>query len=77
MAEEGFDVALTDLALSEMSAVSKARYAVDIERGWLVDARWGRPEEVARVVTTLAQGLLPYTVGQAIRVDGGMSINKY
>ena len=65
------------LIATEMSAVSKARYDADIERGWLVTARWGRPEEVARTVTTLARGLLPYTVGQAVRVDGGMLINKY
>lgn len=65
------------LIATEMSSVSKARYDADIENGWLVVPRWGRPEEVGRVVTTLAQGLLPYTVGQAIRVDGGMLINKY
>lgn len=60
-----------------MSAVSRARYDAEIERGWLVQPRWGHPEEIGLVVSTLAQGLLPYTVGQVIRVDGGMSINKY
>lgn len=62
---------------TEMSAVSKTRYDAEIERGWLVVPRWGQPDEVGRVVATLAQGLLPYTVGQAIRVDGGMLINRY
>jgi NAD(P)-dependent dehydrogenase (short-subunit alcohol dehydrogenase family) len=62
---------------TEMSAPSKARYDQEIERGWLVMRRWGRPEEVGRVVATLAQGALPYTVGQAIRVDGGMLTHKY
>jgi NAD(P)-dependent dehydrogenase (short-subunit alcohol dehydrogenase family) len=62
---------------TEMSSVGKARYDAEIARGWLVNPRWGRPEEVARAVTTLAQGLLPYTVGQRIKVDGGMLINKY
>ncbi len=65
------------LIATGMSAVSKARYDAEIARGWLVDPRWGQPEEVARAVTTLALGLLPYTVGQAIAVDGGMSINRY
>ena len=59
-----------------MSAASRTRYDADIARGWLVQPRWGRPDEVARVVTTLAQGLLPYTVGQRIHVDGGMLIPK-
>ncbi len=62
---------------TEMSAVSKPRYDAEVKRGWLVQPRWGRPDEVGQVVATLAQGLLPYTVGQAIRVDGGMLINKY
>lgn len=62
---------------TEMSAVAKPRYDAEVARGWLVQPRWGQPDEVGRVVATLAQGLLPYTVGQAIRVDGGMLINKY
>ena len=62
---------------TEMSAVSKPRYDAEVKRGWLVQPRWGQPDEVGQVVATLAQGLLPYTVGQAIRVDGGMLINKY
>jgi len=62
---------------TEMSSVSKPRYDAQIANGWLVNPRWGRPEEVGRVVSTLAQGLLPYTVGQAIKVDGGMLINRY
>jgi NAD(P)-dependent dehydrogenase (short-subunit alcohol dehydrogenase family) len=39
--------------------------------------RWGEPEDAARVVLTAAQGLLPYTVGQAIRVDGVLLIPKF
>ncbi len=62
---------------TEMSSVSKPYYDAEIERGWLVVPRWGRPEDVGQAVSTLAQGLLPYTVGQAIKVDGGLLINKY
>ena len=68
---------LPGLIETEMSAVSRARYDADIARGWLVLPRWGQPQDVGRAVRTLAQGLLPYTVGQAVRVDGGMLINKY
>ncbi|WP_332742669.1 3-ketoacyl-ACP reductase [Hydrogenophaga sp.] len=62
---------------TDMSLASKAHYDAEIERGWLVNPRWGRPEEVGRTVSTLALGLLPYTVGQAIKVDGGMLIHRY
>ena len=57
-----YEVVIPGLIATEMSSVSKARHDADIERGWLINARWGWLEEVARVVTTLAQGLLPYTV---------------
>ncbi|WP_072803259.1 3-ketoacyl-ACP reductase [Rhodococcoides yunnanense] len=36
--------------------------------------RWGTPEDVARTVTTLATGLLPYTTGESIWVAGGVTI---
>jgi NAD(P)-dependent dehydrogenase (short-subunit alcohol dehydrogenase family) len=62
---------------TEMSAASKSHYDEAIERGWLVMPRWGKPEEVGRAVSTLALGSLPYTVGQAIKVDGGMLIHRY
>ena len=55
----------------------KARYGADIERGWLVDARRGRTDEVARVVSALAQGLPSHTVRQAVRIYGAMLINEY
>jgi hypothetical protein len=32
---------------------------------------------VATTVRTLATGGLPYSVGQAIRVDGGLLVTKY
>lgn len=71
-----YDV-MPGLIATEMSGASQAQYDADIARGWLVTPRWGRPEEVGRAVCTLAQGLLPYTVGQTIRVDGGLLINRY
>jgi NAD(P)-dependent dehydrogenase (short-subunit alcohol dehydrogenase family) len=39
--------------------------------------RWGQPSDVAATVRLLAEGRLPYTVGQAIAVDGGMTVPHY
>jgi NAD(P)-dependent dehydrogenase (short-subunit alcohol dehydrogenase family) len=39
--------------------------------------RLGQPSEVARIVVTLASGLLPYTSGQAIQADGGLLSVRY
>jgi len=79
LGEQGIGVyeVVPGLIETDMSSVSKAHYDTEIERGWLVLPRWGRPEEVGRTVSTLALGLLPYTVGQAIKVDGGMLIHRY
>jgi NAD(P)-dependent dehydrogenase (short-subunit alcohol dehydrogenase family) len=39
--------------------------------------RTGRTDDVAACVLTLAKGGLPYTVGQAIEVDGGLVMRRY
>jgi NAD(P)-dependent dehydrogenase (short-subunit alcohol dehydrogenase family) len=62
---------------TDMVAPSKAKYDKLIDEGLTVIKRFGQPEEVARVASTMAQGLLPYTVGQAIAVDGGLLSVRY
>ena len=62
---------------TEMVAPSKAKYDAMIEGGLTVIKRFGTPEEVARIVVTLANGLLPYTSGQAIQADGGLLTVRY
>jgi NAD(P)-dependent dehydrogenase (short-subunit alcohol dehydrogenase family) len=42
-----------------------------------VEPRWGTPEDVARTVRSMAAGLLPYTVGQEVRVDGGLLLKRF
>lgn len=65
------------IVFTEMTAPSKESYDRRIAEGLLVDPRWGQPEDVARVVRTLAAGLLPYTVGQDVRVDGGLLLTRF
>ncbi|MCW3610645.1 3-ketoacyl-ACP reductase [Burkholderia cenocepacia] len=62
---------------TEMTAPSKARYDALMENGLTAIKRWGTPKEVAVTVRTLATGGLPFSVGQAIRVDGGLLVSKY
>jgi NAD(P)-dependent dehydrogenase (short-subunit alcohol dehydrogenase family) len=62
---------------TDMVAPSKAKYDKLIDEGLTVIKRFGQPDEVARVASTMAQGLLPYTVGQAIAVDGGLLSVRY
>jgi NAD(P)-dependent dehydrogenase (short-subunit alcohol dehydrogenase family) len=65
------------LIATEMTLPSRARYETLVQEGGTVMKRWGEPDDVARAALTAAQGLLPYTVGQPIRVDGGLTIPKY
>ena len=65
------------MILTEMTAPSKVRYDKMIAEGLTVDQRWGTPEDVARVVRTMAAGLLPYTVAQDVRVDGGLLLTRF
>jgi NAD(P)-dependent dehydrogenase (short-subunit alcohol dehydrogenase family) len=40
-------------------------------------ARWGEPADVGRAVATAATGGLPFSVGQVVYVDGGLSQWSY
>jgi NAD(P)-dependent dehydrogenase (short-subunit alcohol dehydrogenase family) len=62
---------------TDMTAPSKAKYDAMIEAGLTVIKRFGTPDEVARIVLTLASGLLPYTSGQPIYADGGLLTVRY
>ena len=39
--------------------------------------RWGSPTDVAATVRSMAEGRLIYTVGQAVTVDGGLTIPRF
>ncbi len=55
----------------------KAKYDKLILEGDLLPIRrWGRPEDVAQAVVAVAQGLLPYSTGQVLDVDGGFHIRR-
>jgi NAD(P)-dependent dehydrogenase (short-subunit alcohol dehydrogenase family) len=60
-----------------MRAPAQTDCDAQIARGLTVVRRWGSPQEVARVVCPLASGALPYTVGQAIAVDGGLLMPRF
>jgi len=47
-----------------------------MEEGLLLQKRWGLPEDVGKAVRMLAGGDLPYSTGQVIMVDGGMSVGR-
>ena len=62
---------------TDMVKPSRAKYEALIESGLTTIKRLGTPEEVARIAVTLANGLLPYTSGQVIQADGGLSTVRF
>ena len=56
-----------------MTEPSREKYERFFADGGAPVPRWGEPDEVGRCVATLAAGDLPYTVGQAVLVDGGLA----
>jgi NAD(P)-dependent dehydrogenase (short-subunit alcohol dehydrogenase family) len=59
-----------------MTAVATAKYDRLIGDGLTPEARWGEPEDVGRAVAILAQGLMPFSTGDAFHIDGGLHIPK-
>ncbi|MCX5518103.1 3-ketoacyl-ACP reductase [Kaistia defluvii] len=47
------------------------------EEGLTLLPRMGQPEDLGRVVATLAEGALPYTTGQVISADAGMLVPRF
>jgi NAD(P)-dependent dehydrogenase (short-subunit alcohol dehydrogenase family) len=61
---------------TDMTAGVKEKYDRLIEGGLTVQKRWGFPDDVGSVVASLASGNFPYSTGQVIMVDGGLTIPR-
>jgi NAD(P)-dependent dehydrogenase (short-subunit alcohol dehydrogenase family) len=61
---------------TDMTAPSKERYDHLFANDGAPIPRWGEAADVGRVVATAASGDLPYTVGLAIPVDGGLGMRR-
>lgn len=61
---------------TDMTAGVTAKYDALFAQGIALQKRWGTPEDVGRAVAMLARGDLPYSTGQVISVDGGMTVQR-
>ena len=59
-----------------MTEKVKEKYDNLIAGGLVPMGRWGLPEDCAKAIYALCSGLLGYTTGQSIIVDGGMHIQR-
>lgn len=59
---------------TDMTKVSEGRLDQLIRDGISPIRRWGEAADVAKTVVTAAEGRLPFAIGQALLVDGGLTI---
>jgi NAD(P)-dependent dehydrogenase (short-subunit alcohol dehydrogenase family) len=61
---------------TDMIAAVETAYEEKIAAGLVPQRRMGEPQDVARVVRAIADGLLDYSTGQVINVDGGFQLRR-
>ena len=61
---------------TDMTAAVKEKYDKLFEGGLTVQNRWGQPDDVGKAVAALALGNFPYSTGQVIMVDGGLTLSR-
>ena len=61
---------------TDMTAGVTAKYDKLLGEGLAIQRRWGQPEDVGKAVPMLARGDLPYSTGQVIMVDGGLTVQR-
>ena len=52
------------------------KYDKLIAEGLCVQPRWGFPEDIGKSVAALARGDFPFSTGQVIMVDGGLTMPR-
>ena len=61
---------------TDMTSGVVEKYDKLFQEGISLQRRWGLPDDVGKVAAMLAQGNMPYATGQAIKVDGGLHIQR-
>jgi 3-oxoacyl-[acyl-carrier protein] reductase len=61
---------------TDMTSGVKDKYDRLIEGGLTLEKRWGTPSDIGKIVAALAKGEIPYSTGQVIAADGGLTIHR-
>mgnify|MGYP006425142491 CR=1 FL=1 len=61
---------------TDMTAGVKEKYDKMLAEGLCVQSRWGNPKDTGKAVAALARGDFPYSTGQVIMTDGGLTIPR-
>ena len=62
---------------TDLTSVVKDKYDdLILEQGITPIRRWGQPQDVGKAVVAIAEGLLPFSTGEVINVDGGFHLSR-
>ena len=61
---------------TDMTSENLNKYQKLLENGLSIQPRVGQPEDVGKVVMSLVDGNFPYSTGQVIMVDGGITVPR-
>jgi len=61
---------------TDMTSAVHEKYDKLFKAGTAIQNRWGQPEDIGKVAASLVTGCMPYSTGQVVMVDGGMTIQK-
>jgi 3-oxoacyl-[acyl-carrier protein] reductase len=62
---------------TDLTVVVQDKYdRLILEQGLTPIRRWGEPEDVGKAVVAIAEGLLPFSTGEVINVDGGFHMHR-
>jgi NAD(P)-dependent dehydrogenase (short-subunit alcohol dehydrogenase family) len=64
------------IVATDMTGPVKEKYDRLIAEGLTPIKRWGLPEDVGKAVVAIAEGLLPFSTGEVINVDGGFHLRR-
>lgn len=78
LADEGINVyeVRPGIIKTDMTKTVTDKYDKLIAEGLLPIKRWGYPEDIAKAVSVFASGMLSYSTGDIINVDGGFHIRR-
>jgi NAD(P)-dependent dehydrogenase (short-subunit alcohol dehydrogenase family) len=61
---------------TDMTAGVRQKYDDLFANGLAIQQRWGVPSDIGKVAAAMATGCMPYSTGQVVMVDGGMTVPR-
>ena len=79
LAKENINVynILPGLIKTDMTRPVKKKYNKLLKKGFSPINRWGKPKDIAKVVSFIVRGKMSFVTGESIHIDGGLLIPRY